>query len=573
MNKMDNRSYIIPVLELLQKSKEPMSISEIRLCILNSMAYENKKYDGIDKGLNYVNKSIKSALSTLTLAGLVTKIGIDSWECTYQGLYHDNIKNNNSNIESIIYLGRKKRGVFEKYRNIMIKSMLILNKNKEILNINYSCHTVKSSSSFSILLSDNGNGKSFALGQIAYYLNSYNEYIMKNNNNDMKYSFYSLEYFMGEELVKINYSENKWVMYVDDNIVNGRESHYLPKTLLAITQTIDDKFPFYIKNNNSNFTEEFYTYLGPKSKPDMIDIKNIRNSIINSINGIFYHGSPKIINTIMKYIGYNSSISFEFTNPILDILQSKYKGQFFGHTKITQIRTIDVNKNRYILSVDEDLELMDKNIYSRIANELNLLLEESSIGDLKIIFSKNGEDIEYEWLSSGERVLIESIFSIGAYINGETILLIDEPENSLHPKWQTEYIKLIADIFSHTSANIHAVIATHSPSIVLQSAEHESTIINISNTNGSRKYDSYLNNARNSTLEDVLYYDFSFSNNRTLALKSDMVKLIDYIEKKLPIDEEFTSIFKRLNVHIDHSDTHDILKKFLLEVENYYENF
>ncbi len=49
-------------------------------------------------------------------------------------------------------------------------------------------------------------------------------------------------------------------------------------------------------------------------------------------------------------------------------------------------------------------------------------------------------------------------------INKKTILVIDEPENCLHPDWQTKYAELIIDLVIEKEANI--IMSTHSPYII-----------------------------------------------------------------------------------------------------------
>ncbi|RZK14961.1 MAG: ATP-binding protein, partial [Flavobacterium sp.] len=66
--------------------------------------------------------------------------------------------------------------------------------------------------------------------------------------------------------------------------------------------------------------------------------------------------------------------------------------------------------------------------------------------------------------SSGELTLISSLIYFASSIDINSIVLIDEPENSLHPKWQTEYIKLLMDLFYRYEPKV--VIATHSPLII-----------------------------------------------------------------------------------------------------------
>lgn len=66
--------------------------------------------------------------------------------------------------------------------------------------------------------------------------------------------------------------------------------------------------------------------------------------------------------------------------------------------------------------------------------------------------------------SSGELALITSIVYISTVISERTVILIDEPENSLHPKWQKQFVQILFDIFYFFQPKI--IIATHSPLIV-----------------------------------------------------------------------------------------------------------
>lgn len=53
-------------------------------------------------------------------------------------------------------------------------------------------------------------------------------------------------------------------------------------------------------------------------------------------------------------------------------------------------------------------------------------------------------------------------------INDQSLLIIDEPENHLHPKWQVEYARLIVEL---VKANIPVLISSHSP-YMIQAINH-----------------------------------------------------------------------------------------------------
>lgn len=67
-------------------------------------------------------------------------------------------------------------------------------------------------------------------------------------------------------------------------------------------------------------------------------------------------------------------------------------------------------------------------------------------------------------LSSGQWQLLLGMLGLGLEVQDNTIIVIDEPENSLHPEWQRQYIELLEKVIS-ARKGCHTIIATHSPLI------------------------------------------------------------------------------------------------------------
>jgi len=96
---------------------------------------------------------------------------------------------------------------------------------------------------------------------------------------------------------------------------------------------------------------------------------------------------------------------------------------------------------------------------------------------LEPIVSQTGQEISLEKLSSGNLYLIQRMVSllgkmysihilnkypIEELCQTQGLLLIDEAENHLHPKWQKTFIQSIQEIFP----NLQLIVTTHSPFIV-----------------------------------------------------------------------------------------------------------
>ena len=83
---------------------------------------------------------------------------------------------------------------------------------------------------------------------------------------------------------------------------------------------------------------------------------------------------------------------------------------------------------------------------------------------LVIVDNDTGEKIRLNSLSSGEQEIMVLYYRLLFEIPENTLVLIDEPEISLHIAWQRMFIKYMTKIVN--LKNIYAVIATHSAQIV-----------------------------------------------------------------------------------------------------------
>ncbi|MDC8786304.1 ATP-binding protein [Roseateles koreensis] len=77
--------------------------------------------------------------------------------------------------------------------------------------------------------------------------------------------------------------------------------------------------------------------------------------------------------------------------------------------------------------------------------------------------------------SSGQQQMLCSIIGLASSLDNNSLVLIDEPELSLHPKWQAEYIDHLAAALSPFE-ECHVIVATHSPLIVQRAQELHANI-------------------------------------------------------------------------------------------------
>ena len=122
----------------------------------------------------------------------------------------------------------------------------------------------------------------------------------------------------------------------------------------------------------------------------------------------------------------------------------------------------------YIKKLSAYDEVMEKlSLFLDIINNRNQFTNKKLIIDIDegVIFkSANGDSIPLNKLSSGEKnnfiLFFDLIFNCGM----GSVILIDEPEISLHIMWQREFIDELLEICQLN--NMQAIVATHSPNII-----------------------------------------------------------------------------------------------------------
>ena len=177
--------------------------------------------------------------------------------------------------------------------------------------------------------------------------------------------------------------------------------------------------------------------------------------------------------------------------------------------------------------------------------ELDVKLSEISKDEnsMPIFTDSSGKKFGINELSSGEKQLFLRTLAIKMLEPENSIIMIDEPELSLHPKWQQKII----DVYKKIGKNNQIILATHSPHI-LGSVEKENIILLIKNQDGNveTRLGKELGNSYGQTmkriLEDImgLETDRNPSVNNLLNLVKEMVKNGNYENSEFK--EKYTKI-------------------------------
>lgn len=110
--------------------------------------------------------------------------------------------------------------------------------------------------------------------------------------------------------------------------------------------------------------------------------------------------------------------------------------------------------------------------------------------EIKIFFEKHGKEIPVDSLSTGEKQIVFRGAHLLKNINSMSggIALIDEPELSMHPRWQQKVLQYYRSLFNKNgSQDVQMIIATHSEYVLRSALEDRDNvlIIVLSDNNGT----------------------------------------------------------------------------------------
>jgi AAA15 family ATPase/GTPase len=185
------------------------------------------------------------------------------------------------------------------------------------------------------------------------------------------------------------------------------------------------------------------------------------------------------------------------------------------------------------------------------------LKELKIIERIEVFLRKNQNTISMLDASSGELVLITSIVYLSTAINERTVILIDEPENSLHPKWQKEYARILLDIFYLYQPKI--IIATHSP-LVISGAE---LFIKEPKIYKAENFTFILQKKEPLNMEEMYFRFFDITTPQNRFLSDRIVRLLNTLaNEKISLDE-FENAVKKIEVSSYDPQQIDVLKSVM----------
>ncbi|RYU83823.1 AAA family ATPase [Hymenobacter persicinus] len=348
-------------------------------------------------------------------------------------------------------------------------------------------------------------------------------------------------------------------------------SHYFlenKKEVIAIANSIHDKF--------DSKSRRFYSLRGRSGRNHSTSV--IKKAMANIARSDVFILTNSI--RALNYVGFDPVMGFKVNNIVSDFefLIIEYFENYdqarevitlidnYLHDAFYKRESVSSNGNREgIIWLEEGRFSYD--LYDKY-NLTNLFIWESKLRSLGVIdgievfLRRNGQNITMLNASSGELSLISSIVYLSTVITNDSVILIDEPENSLHPKWQKEYVKNILDLFYNYQPKV--VVATHSPLIVngAELSVKETKVYKAEGGEFSLQNESLLN------VEEIFFKFFDLATPQNRFLSERLVRVLNVLEKNRMTLEEFQSYIERIKSESYDPKQIDVLNTIKILAEN-----
>lgn len=347
--------------------------------------------------------------------------------------------------------------------------------------------------SYSIIIGNNGTGKSRLLGNIA---NDFARMYRGASGRDRAH-LGCLEYVCGSNHVALDVRRADGFTFLAGS-PSGRK--LLPTRVIAVALTPVDKFPLEPSRDGDEIPpgeiEElrddtsFYHYIGMRDRTNRASVVALLYRALEGLGRQRSVAETARLRSVFEMLGYQPRVRARLRATIGRDVQAFLNGAP-DHTEATPDDTRLLTRLRNLVASGAYTESW---LREKLVGITRLLVKEGLELDLKFadqapampfdgdalrllrrlgaltlksidVWRSDGTRHDLRDASSGEISILTVFLSIAAHLRDGSLVLIDEPETSLHPEWQSKYVHLMRDVFAAYSG-CHFIFSTHSPLIV-----------------------------------------------------------------------------------------------------------
>lgn len=416
---------------------------------------------------------------------------------------------------------------------------------------------------YSVLIGCNGVGKSTLLKEMVdffvdlhAYINNFKQKMSSANKARLKGVKYHIDGVCCE-VIRIG---RTFLTKIDNKFLASKKLRV--PTIVACNFGAFDKFPVQKVNGSSQtrYDVPYYKYVGAHVNGNMISSSAIAFRLLFALKENMDDRQRQNLSSILDFIGYDHTITLNYSI----VLKSKKNGSVYDHvlqhvqkdkeySKLTseqrsnKVRELyDFYKNKefakqptcnYDIDIDQNSLAANDDL-----NYIYKLKQYDLVQAASVVFYKNGKQIASEEMSSGEFAMLSMVLSISTAASDlHTLILIDEPELSLHPNWQMTIIDNLDRALKNQVC--HLLIATHSHMLVSDLPMNRSSVSQWEkDKDGNLIANRIEENTYGWSAEEVLLKVFKTATDRNRYFGERIAKLLeqmgnDTISKKAVVDE------------------------------------
>ncbi|GHA50155.1 AAA family ATPase [Photobacterium aphoticum] len=420
----------------------------------------------------------------------------------------------------------------------------------------------------SVMTGKNGAGKSRILEFITNSFYVSDDFLLEYpenwsfhfNNPNSDYSHNQVMYRAGTEVCEMQRINSKLAsIFKTSKFIENRYDLF-PSRLICLSTSPFDRFPL---NTKKASKQSIYSYIGMKNSKRSSSLVSLVSNVIDSMfkEPEKIETNLEVIKKTLSYLGYGNRIlvsyrsnfklnETELSRQVVSDILSSVDGPVFNERRIgsyqwdqaveevyRSIQTlISANGWKWKSSFSIPINLSKGNFleddYIKSIQVLSMY-ELFSIKSLKLSISgDNRKFVDFTHASSGEQCLSLMLLGIASQIEDGSLICIDEPEISLHPEWQEEFVPLIDNLFSNYKG-CHFVIATHSPLIISKLVGDHCSVLDL-----DRNEQIELSNNRGYSSDYQLATLFKSPGFKNEYLVNESLDILTSLSKEVNVDED-----------------------------------
>lgn len=352
------------------------------------------------------------------------------------------------------------------------------------------------------IIGKNGTGKSHLLGAIVRTFIALEAYQLQKRQSLKELPLEYLEYMCDGKHCVVECDQ---LHHISASVDGARTSVFelpLPRRVVALTISPFDKFPVPRASPHSVAPVEasMYQYLGLR---DQFGKASIEALLYRSLSSLFEQSE----NEALRRSNIGAVFDFLKLKPTVKVI---YRLRDTKRLRDAVARRLHLGKDE-VLSPSQQRRVEEAERSGISELELRMLLElaykHADRGRIEIsadferggilddLFRKlqpirragfmnligvevthqSGLSSDLRSASSGTLSMVSALIALASVISNGSLVLIDEPELSLHPEWQVKYIDLLVKTFSRYRG-CHFVVATHSPMVISELPVHAEVV-------------------------------------------------------------------------------------------------